>query len=77
MMKGTIKMFVAARKFGFILVDGSSDGDGTEVFFHASNFHGTPVLGERVEFELGPPVRLGRPPMAVNIRLLTGEGGVQ
>lgn len=61
--KGTICTFIPNRKFGFIKTDG-----GGEVFFHQMNFErGVPVLGQRVEFELGPSVRLGMPEQAVNV----------
>jgi len=64
--QGIIRTFIPPRKFGFILAD-----DGREVFFHQMNFQkGTPVLGQRVEYELGPSVRLGMPEQAVNITVV-------
>jgi cold shock CspA family protein len=63
---GIIRTFIPNRKFGFILRD-----DGTEFFFHQINFEkGTPALGQRVEFELGDPVKLGMPKQAVNITIV-------
>lgn len=59
---GIVSAYFPSRKFGFILLD-----DGSSRFFHLSNFHGAPVLGERVQFELGSPVKLGRDMQAVNI----------
>ena len=59
---GIVSAYFPSRKFGFILLD-----DGSSRFFHLSNFHGTPVLGARVQFELGDPVKLGRDKQAVNI----------
>lgn len=59
---GIVSVYFPSRKFGFILLD-----DGTSRFFHLGNFHGTPTLGERVEFELADPVKLGRDKQAVNI----------
>ena len=65
---GIIRTYFPDRKFGFIL----RDDDGKDVFFHQINFEkGTPVLGERVEFELGDPVKLGMPKQAVNITLVS------
>ncbi len=60
--EGIVSAYYPSRKFGFILLD-----DGSSRFFHLSNFHCTPTLGERVEFELGDPVKLGRDKQAVNI----------
>ena len=60
---GIIKTFFRHRLFGFILQD-----DGKEIFFHQTDFEkGTPILGERVAFELGDPAKLGMPKQAVNI----------
>jgi len=63
---GIVSAYYPSRQFGFILLD-----DKSSRFFHLSNFHagneGKPVLGERVEFELGEPVKLGRDKQAVNI----------
>jgi cold shock CspA family protein len=61
---GTIRTFIPRRKFGFIL----RDDNGKEVFFHQMDFEkGTPVLGQRVGFELGPAVRLGMPEQGINV----------
>jgi cold shock CspA family protein len=60
---GIIQTFITRRNFGFIRRD-----DGKEFFFHQMDFEkGTPALGQRVEFELGPAVRLGMPEQAVNV----------
>lgn len=59
---GIIRTFIPSRRFGFITQDGGKD-----VFFHQNDFHGTPILGQRVEFELGPAVSFGKPPQAGNI----------
>ena len=64
-MTGTIQTFFTKRKFEFIRLD-----DGQEIFFHQINFEkGTPVLGQRVTFELGDPAKLGLPPQAINIEV--------
>ena len=61
---GIIQTFIARRNFGFI----RRDVDSKEIFFHQMDFDkGTPVLGQRVEFELGPAVRLGMPEQAINV----------
>jgi cold shock CspA family protein len=58
-----VSAYFPSRKFGFVLLD-----DGSSRFFHLSNCpSGVPGLGERVEFELGPPVKLGRDMQAINI----------
>ena len=66
MNSGIIKTFFPNRRFGFILQD-----DGKEVFFHQINFEkGTPVLGQRVAYELGDPIRLGMPKQAINVAVV-------
>jgi cold shock CspA family protein len=69
--QGTVVMYHPARFFGFIQEDG-----GNERFFHmslaAKGF--LPELGARVEYEIAPPIRLGKKDQAVNVRL---AGGVQ
>ena len=62
---GIVRTFISNRRFGFITLD-----DGRDVFFHQNDFQGTPVLGARVEFELGPAVTFGKPPQAANIVLV-------
>ena len=64
---GIIRTFIPRRQFGFILRD-----DGKDFFFHLAEFHGTPTLGQRVEFELGPAVKLGMPDQAVEVTPVTG-----
>lgn len=63
---GTITTFFSARLFGFI----TADSDQVERFFHKSNFSGgdEPEVGIRVEFELGAPSKIGRPPQCVRVR---------
>lgn len=66
---GVVSAYFPSRKFGFILLD-----DGSSRFFHLSNCpHGIPSLGQRVEFELGDPVKLGRDKQAVNLTPVTAE----
>jgi cold shock CspA family protein len=60
---GIVRTFIPNRRFGFLMLD-----DGRDVFFHQNDFHGTPILGQRVEFELGPAVSFGKPPQAANIQ---------
>src|SRR5262249_30647468 len=62
-MKAVVYMFASRRGYGFLKTP-----DGQEVFFHISNYEGTPKLGATVEYELGDPVRLGKPQQAVNVR---------
>jgi cold shock CspA family protein len=59
---GVITTSFAARKFGFI------KSEGRDIFLHAVNLQeGVPVLGQKVEFELGEAATLGKPKQAVNI----------
>ena len=60
---GIISAYFPSRKYGFIQLE-----DGTCRFFHLSNYlAGTPILGQKVEFELADPVRLGQNKQATNI----------
>ena len=65
-LKGQIISWFPQRHFGFIKPDDSS----TEYFFHLSGTLGQFELGSVVEFELTKPVRLGKPPMATNVRAI-------
>jgi cold shock CspA family protein len=59
-----VSAYFPSRKYGFLLLD-----DGTSRFFHLSNCPlGVPILGQRVTFELGEPVKLGQHKQAVDIR---------
>lgn len=56
-MKGTIRRYLAEKRYGFIVSEGDS-----EVFFHLSVFVSEddgppPITGESVEFELGEGTR--------------------
>lgn len=65
-MKGIITAYNAVKCWGFI-----KDENGNRQFFHADNSPDLkPELGIAVEFELGPPFRLGQPDQAVNLRRL-------
>jgi cold shock CspA family protein len=61
-LQGRITYYVPNRKFGFIKTP-----DGREIFFHASNCVGVPALSSDVEFELGAPIKEGKPPQVVNV----------
>jgi cold shock CspA family protein len=69
MRKGIVVLFHRTRGWGFIREEKS----GVEWFFHVSNAvpNFAPELGAAVEFELGPPLRLGRKDQATNIRYLS------
>jgi cold shock CspA family protein len=60
--KGRIIYFIPSRGFGFIKTP-----DDKEFFFHVSNTKMVPALSMDVEFEVGPPIREGKSPMALNI----------
>ena len=68
-MQGTITYFNAARKFGFI----TTAPEGRRIFFHISNFQNgsEPVLQGLVEFELGPPIAVGKDLQALKVRYLS------
>ena len=65
---GTVSVYFLNRNFGFIL----SDDDGSSRFFHTSHYNGQPRLGDRVEFELAEPTRLGKSKQAVNVTPILG-----
>jgi len=69
MSQGMIVMYNAVKFFGFI-----QEAGGPERFFHASNVAPgfVPELGAIVEYEIAPPIRLGKEPQAVNVRLAGG-----
>ena len=61
-MRAVVSTYFVNRKYGFLL-----DENGEYFFFHLSNYHGTPMLGARVEFELTAPNSLGKKNQATNI----------
>jgi cold shock CspA family protein len=58
-----IKTYIPTKAFGFLVTP-----EGKEIFFHKTNFVGEIVLGQPVEFEFGPAIKMGMPPQAVKIR---------
>jgi len=77
---GIVSTYFPNRKYGFISAD-----DGTSRFFHVSNYSGSgthqPKLGEKVEFELADPAKLGKDKQAVLVTpiqlLTTATSGVK
>jgi cold shock CspA family protein len=65
MQTGTITYFNSPRSFGFITTT-----EGQRYFFHISNFEkgSQPVLEGKVQFEIAPPIAVGKKPMAVSVR---------
>ena len=63
-MFGRITYWNQAKGFGFISVPTSE-----QFFFHYSNFTGTPKLADRVTFDLGDPIEIGKRTQAINVRL--------
>jgi cold shock CspA family protein len=62
-LTGVIQTYFPGRKYGFVAAS-----DGSIRFFHESNFtSGVPHLGDKIEFELGDPIRLGKQEQATNI----------
>jgi cold shock CspA family protein len=68
-LNGQVVSWFPHRHFGFIKPDDASGN--TEYFFHISGTLGQFDLGSVVEFELTKPIRLGKPPMATNVRAIT------
>jgi cold shock CspA family protein len=68
--QGIVVMYHAANFFGFIQENGRQ-----ERFFHMSNAAPgfVPELGAIVEYEIAPPIRLGKNPQAVNVRIAGGS----
>jgi cold shock CspA family protein len=65
LFEGVLKTVITRRQFGFI-----SGDDGREIFVHQDNCVGyTLKLGDRVQYDIGPAITLGRPDMAINVRL--------
>jgi cold shock CspA family protein len=62
--QGTVVLYHPTRFWGFI-----READGTEWFFHQSNAakRYSIKLGDDVQFEVGPPLKLGQKDQAVNI----------
>jgi cold shock CspA family protein len=66
MKTGTITYLNSPRGFGFVTTI-----EGERFFFHISSHFekgSQPVLEGRVEFEVAPPIAVGKKPMAVNVR---------
>jgi len=64
-MTGVITYFNSPRSFGFITTI-----EGESYFFHVSNFEkgSQPILEGKVEFQVAPPIAVGKKPMAVAVR---------
>ena len=59
-MTGTIVWWNQSKGYGFIATDNE------QYFFHATQFHGVPVVGALVKFTLAPG-RPGKSAQAVNV----------
>ena len=68
--QGKITLYNQPKGWGFITRD-----DGEQIFFHVSNKikNCFPALGVRVEFEMGPPLEIGKKDQAVNLRHVRGD----
>jgi cold shock CspA family protein len=68
-MTGTIVLWHQPRAYGFVQMDGSSK----TFFVHITNFPTgqIPKLGAKVEFEIGDPISLGKPPQAINATIVS------
>ena len=67
--QGKITLYNQPKGWGFISRD-----DGEQIFFHVANKISSflPALGARVEFEMGPPLELGKKDQAINLRDVRG-----
>jgi cold shock CspA family protein len=63
--QGKVILYNRAKAWGFIRED-----SGAEWFFHTANTvpEFVPQLGVAVEFEVGPPLSIGKKEQAVNVR---------
>jgi hypothetical protein len=72
--RGVLRLWNEPRFFGFIDVDSNTPLPTLResVFAHRLNFLKgmKPYLGCRVEFELGPPISVGKPEQAVRVKIL-------
>ena len=68
--RGQIVAWLSSRFFGYIKRSDTS----TEHFFHGNEVQNKNeiALGSFVEYELGAPNRIGRPPQAVRVRIIKG-----
>ena len=64
---GIVKRFLDAG-YGFLVFEDVE----WDIFFHVSNWRSvdTPVVGQKVTFELGPAKTEGQPQQAVNVHLM-------
>lgn len=63
-MTGKVLHWNPQRGFGFLVTK-------TETYyFHVSQFHGEPVVGDLVRFNLGPSKVPGKGPQAMNITVV-------
>lgn len=56
-MRGKVRFYNDGKGYGFIRPDDSTGDNADDVFFHVSSFGetgDTPVVGDIVEFEIGP-----------------------
>ena len=69
-LTGTITYANPVRTYGFI----QEDSSGIHYFYHFTNVAPgfTPMVATRVEFELAPPIKIGKPDQAVNVRHVGG-----
>ena len=63
-MRAVISYYNPKRHFGFVTTP-----SGQQFFFHDSNLEVgfNPILGAEVDFQIGPPVALGKRPQAVRV----------
>lgn len=71
--QGMVVVFHTVKHWGFI-----RESDGTEWFFHQSNAipYYIPKLEDMVQFEIGPPLSIGKRDQAVNIAPIGVSVGV-
>lgn len=52
MEKGTITHFYEDKGYGFILADLENEPYPKQIFFHVTEFQGTPKVGAKVQFKI-------------------------
>jgi hypothetical protein len=68
--EGTISVYIARRKFGFIMGDAP---DFTRYFFHATQVKvGKPYVGAKVLYDIDP-IREGANPSAISVVILAAS----
>jgi len=52
MINGTVTHFYEDKGYGFILAEIENEPYPKQVFFHVTEFNGSPIVGAKVEFKI-------------------------